>query len=177
MGLIRKRPGVLLMMAVFTRHDDAFAWVKERAEAAWGPIALESPAFEFSDTKYYEKTMGTGLKKQFWGFGRLAPPNCLPEVKIQTNAWEEEYAAMNQHDEQRPLNIDPGYITLGKLVLASTKDHSHRVYLDRDIFAEVTLFYRDGGWRYYPWTFSDYHELRYHDFFDDCRDALQERLK
>lgn len=176
MGIIRPRQNVLLLTAAFSRHGEVFQWLREQSEKAWGPIALESPMFDFANTEYYERTMGPGLKKQFWAFEKLAPPNCLPEVKIQSNAWEEELAASGRYPDERPLNMDPGYMTLGKLVLASTKDHAHRIYLDRDIFAEVTLYYRDGDWRSNPWTFADYRAFDYYDFFDECRNYLRKQL-
>ena len=100
-----------------------------------------SDAFDFTETDYYTATMGTGLKKQFVAFERLIDPAALADIKRQTNAWEAEYAALGRHAEPRPLNLDPGYITPAKLVLASTKDHAHRLYLRDGIYAEVTLAY------------------------------------
>ena len=81
--------------------------------------------------------------------------------------------------ERSPLNLDPGYISLGKLALASTKDHAHRIYLDRGIYAEVTLHYRRvGGWQPMKWTFPDYRRPDYHAFFDRCREFLiQQRAR
>jgi hypothetical protein len=73
----------------------------------------------------------------------------------------------------RPLNLDPGYLGLGKLVLASTKDHAHRLYLSRGIYAEVTLNYQDRGWRHHDWTFPDYRRADYQQFFSQCRDYLR----
>ena len=73
------------------------------------------------------------------------------------------------------MNIDPGYLTQAKLVLASTKDHAHRIYLDRGIFAEVTLFYKDRHWQHRDWTFPDYRRADYHAFFDECRQFFHTR--
>ena len=78
--------------------------------------------------------MGTDLKKQFLAFERLIDPAALADIKRQTNDWEAEYAALGRHAEPRPLNLDPGYITPAKLVLASTKDHAHRIYLRDGIY-------------------------------------------
>jgi hypothetical protein len=71
--------------------------------------------------------------------------------------------------ETRPVNIDPGYITAAKLVLASTKDHAHRIYLGQGIFAEITLMYRHGRWEAHEWTFPDYRRGDYHAFFTQAR--------
>jgi hypothetical protein len=116
--------------------------------------------------------MGEGLKKQFFAFERLIDPGALAGIKRQTNEWEAEYAALARHPEPRPLNLDPGYITAAKLVLASTKDHAHRIYLCDGIFAEVTLSYRAGQWQPLEWSYPDYRRDDYQSFFTRCRELL-----
>ena len=147
------------------------------AAGQWGPVALESPAFEFGETDYYDATMGCGLRKVFWTFERLVDPGSVVDRKLQTNRWEQDYAAMGSHPEPRPLNLDPGYLTLGKLVLASTKDFAHRVYLSKGIYAEVTLQYRHGAWHHHEWTFADYRRPDYQEFFSQARNVLHRRLR
>lgn len=177
MGQVSPSSPVLLVMAAFSRHEAALAWARAKAVEAFRPIALESPTFEFCETDYYKPTMGLGLKKVFLAPGELIDPARLVEIKLQTNAWEREYAEASEHAEQRPLNLDPGYLALGKLVLASTKDFCHRIYLDRGIYAEVTLFYRHGRWEHHPWTFADYRREDYQQFFSECRDYLHRKLR
>lgn len=121
--------------------------------------------------------MGPGLLKRFFAFKELIDPGRLADLKIQTNGWEAEYAGLGRHPEPRPLNLDPGYIALGKLVLASTKDFSHRIYLARGIYGEVTLCFRRGAWEPLPWTFADYRRADYHHFFCECRNYLHRELK
>jgi len=162
----------LLLLAAFSRHEAAPAWVRAQASEAWGPVALESPSFAFDETDYYQPTMGPGLRKVFFTFARPFDPGNLAEVKLQTNQWEQLYARQSGHPEPRPLNLDPGYVTLGKLVLASTKDHAHRIYLARGIYAEVTLCYKHGRWEPHPWTFADYRRGDYQEFFSECRELL-----
>ncbi len=173
MGEISEPHSVLLFLAAFSRHPEALAWGQGRAVAHWGSIALASDLFDFDATDYYQPTMGPGIKKCFWAFERRIDPGRLAELKIQTNAWEAEYAGMEAQAEPRPLNLDPGYLTPAKLVLASTKDHAHRIYLSRGIFAEVTLFYKDRQWQHRDWTFADYRRADYQRFFDACRQYLR----
>jgi len=168
-------PPVLLILAAFSRHGQALDWARRRAEQAFGPVALESDPFAFDQTDYYEATMGPGLIKRFFAFERLVDPAGLPEIKLLTNAWEDELAAQGAHAEARPLNLDPGYLTLAKLVLASTKDFAHRVYLRDGIYAEATLHYRHGRWEPHAYTFPDYRGTKYHEFFDRCRAWLRQR--
>ncbi len=129
----------LLVAAVFSRHAEAFAWAKSRLSNLWGPVALESDPFSFAYTSYYTKAMGSDINKQLIAFERVVPLASLAEHKLQAIAIEQELAASGRFAEERPINIDPGVLTLGKFMLATTKDQAHRIYLGKKIFAEVTL--------------------------------------
>ncbi len=173
MGNINQPKPAMPIIAVCSRYDEALAWAERQAIEQFGPLDEKSPAFEFTETDYYEASMGTGLKKQFLTFQDRIDPGSLPEIKRRTNDWERQYAADHRHEEPRPLNLDPGYLTLAKLVLASTKDHAHRIYLQDGIYAEVTLNYRSGGWKFFDWTFPDYRRSDYQEFFSRCRQNLR----
>ena len=163
-------------MAVFTPDESAFDWVRKRAEAEWGALALESGAFPFETfTDYYAATMGTALPKRLWAFEKLITPDMLPQIKCLTNDWEAEFKTVTANAAERPLNIDPGYIDLGKLILASTKDHAHRIYLSEGIFAETTLMYTQKQWKPLPWTYPDYQSTGYQDFLSQCREYLKSK--
>lgn len=174
MGEIKTPPGVLLFMAVFSSDDTAFPWSRERAESCFGPIQLESEAFPFDAfTSYYAATMGEILPKRLWAFRRLIDPSQLPGIKRRTNRWEDEFRSISQKAVPRPLNLDPGYVDLGKLILASTKDHAHRIYLADGIFAETTLIYTKKDWKALPWSYPDYQSEGYRNFLDRCREYLK----
>jgi hypothetical protein len=175
LGHINEPERVLLLLVAFSRHAAALDWARSRAVGEWGAVALESPRFSFEETAYYEPTMGAGLVKCFWAFEELIDPAALVECKLLTNDWEAQYASEGGHAEPRPLNLDPGYLTLAKLVLASSKDHAHRLYLSRGIHAEVTLFYRHGQWQPREWTFPDYRRADYRQFLTECREYLRRR--
>lgn len=177
MGQPTPHPPVLLLLAVISRYDEALRWAAERARATWGPVVAESADFEFIETDYYDSTMGAELRKQFLGLAEPIAPERLPEIKLQTNAWEQEYAALGRHAEPRPLNLDPGYLTAAKLVLASTKDHAHRIYLGQGIYAEITLTYRHGQWQPHEWTYPDYRRDDFHAFFTRLRDGWRRRSR
>jgi len=175
MGDIHDPLPVLLILAVSSRYDEALAWTRDMAEKHCGPIALASDAFDFTETDYYAESMGTELKKQFLACERLIDPAQLAGVKRQTNQWEAEYAALGRHPEPRPLNVDPGYVTRAKLILASTKDHAHRIYLQDGIYAEITLVYRHRHWQPHEWTYPDYRRTDYQEFFTRCREFLSQQ--
>jgi hypothetical protein len=175
MGDIHEPDAVLLLVAVSSRYVAALDWARERIEKGLGPLALVSNAFEFTETDYYTATMGADLKKQFIACERLIDPGELARIKRETNSWEAEYAALARHPEPRPLNLDPGYITPAKLVLASTKDHAHRLYLTDGIYAEVTLAFRQRQWQPLDWTYPDYRRGDYQEFFTRSREHLLAR--
>lgn len=175
MGEICHHEPVLLIVGAFSRHDDALAWARDTCESHCGPIALASPFFEFQETRFYESSMGTGIRKVFWAFERLVDPASLIDWKHATNAWEEQLRGQHEYQESRPLNLDPGYLTEAKLVLATTKDRDHRISLDRGIYAEVTLIFQGHQWQPRPWTYPDYRRADYHQFFTRCREFLRHR--
>lgn len=173
MGEVSSHTPVLLVLAAFSRYEAALDWARTQAEAEFGPVALASERFAFEETDYYQPTMGPGLKKSFLAFERTIEPQRLAPIKLQTNAWEAAYAVEAGRPESRPLNLDPGYVTLAKLVLASTKDHAHRIYLGQGIYAEVTLQYKHRRWQPQEWTFPDYRRSDYQRFFTQCREILR----
>ena len=176
MGAIRIPQPVLLFMAVFSPDASAFEWTQKHAEAQWGALALESETFPFETfTDYYAKTMGTMLPKRLWAFENLITPDTLPSIKRSTNDWEDKFKLVTACSVERPLNIDPGYIDLGKLILASTKDHAHRIYLSDGIFAETTLMYTQKQWKPLPWTYPDYQSTGYQKFLTQCREYLKSK--
>ncbi|MCI0332127.1 MAG: DUF4416 family protein [Planctomycetes bacterium] len=163
---------MLQVIAVTSRYDEALKAALEAEAECYGPVALVSEAYRFTETEYYTATMGPDLRKQFLAFQWLMDPGNLAYVKRQTNEWEALYASMGRHPEPRPVNLDPGYITPAKLVLASTKDHAHRIYLRDGIYAEITLTYRQRKWQPMEWTYPDYRRDDYQKFFTQCRDWL-----
>ena len=106
-------------------------------------------------------------------FAPLVDPARLPAIKLETNALEREMS----EDGARRVNIDPGYVSLGKLVLASTKDHAHRLYLGQGIYGEVTLAFQQGRFRPWPWTYPDYAREDYCALFDQIRARYKAQLR
>lgn len=166
----------MLIMATISRYDEAIAWAAQRAEEEWGAVALTSDPFMFDNTYYYRDTMGVPLKKVFLAFETLIDPDRLAAIKRLTCQWEEEYNAAANVPEQRALNLDPGYLTEAKLVLATTKDRDHRIYLSQGIYAEITLHYYQHEWNCHRWTYHDYRREDYHEFFTQCRSAIRSQL-
>jgi hypothetical protein len=168
---------VLQIVGVFSRHADALEWARQRLEAEFGAVGLTSLPYHFHQTTYYTASMGADLRKQFLAFENLVDPDCLPMVKLRTNALEVELAQSGRYAEPRPLNLDPGVLGLGKLLLATTKDQAHRVYLRQGIFAEVTLRFEAGSFEPWPWTYADYRQECVRAFFREAREYYRRRMR
>ena len=141
-----------LIASLFAGSGELLEEAGVRLSQEFGPIDYESELLPFDHTTYYAAEFGEGLKRRFVAFEELVHPGKLAEVKLLTNALEMEWAA----EVKRRINIDPGYVSHSKLVLATTKNHAHRIYLGQGVYAEVTLHFRDGAFRAWPWTYPDY---------------------
>ena len=146
----------------------------------FGTIDAMSDPIPFTFTSYYQDEMGQGLVRQWVRFRTLFAPEQLIRSKHQTNTAELALARQFPHGPRRPVNIDPGYLNCAKVILASTKDHSHRVYLGDGIYGEVTLHWSKTGWTPWPWTYADYQTTAALNFLTQAREAyfnlLQQRL-
>ena len=131
----------------------------------FGPVDFESESVPFTRTEYYEKEFGGGLRRKFISFEKLIAPDRLAGIKLFTNRVE---AALSSGGRRR-VNLDPGYLELAKFVLASTKNFSHRIYLSKGIYAEITLLYRSGAFRPLDWTYPDYRTEWYIETLEKVR--------
>lgn len=167
---------VKLLVGLLSGDVDLLRRARQLLIRQFGPVELESEVWPFDQTDYYEAEMGPALRRCFLALERPISPGDLAEIKRTANELEARIAEdCLLPDIPRPVNIDPGYIELTKLVLATTKDRGHRVYLGRGIYAEVTLLYDRGAWQTLPWTYPDYHRPEYHAFFTRVRARLKEQ--
>ena len=176
MGIAKNHPPCLQIIAAFSRQESALEWLWERVASRLSPIAIISPAFPFTESQYYRSTMGDQLKKQFAILANWYDPAELSAHKQVSHVWERDLAKSVAFDIERPLNIDPGYMSMTKLVLASTKNREHRIYLKDGIYAEVTLAFRDQQWQPLPWTYPDYQREDFRVFFGEGRKYLAKRI-
>lgn len=177
MGLISRPKPVNLIIGVLTSTPELLRQIYKALEEYFGPIDLRSDILPFKFTDYYDEEMGNGIQRQFYSFEKLIMPDEIATVKVQTNHIEESIASSKKYSVQRPINIDPGYMNESRLILASTKDFSHRIYLRDGIYAEVTLNYRRRRYESFPWTFPDYKSSDYQNFFLLARELYVKKLK
>jgi hypothetical protein len=142
------KPVVSLLLA----RQDLIPAVVERLSVRFGPPDLVGPWWPFTFTDYYTPEMGPGLGRLLVSFLHLADPAQLANWKVFTN----EIEARLSLGGRRLANLDPGYVAKERLVLATGKNFSHRIYLDHGIFGDLTLIYGQGAFQAQPWTFPDY---------------------
>lgn len=151
-----------MVTGVLYGSEDRFRWVLEKTVALWGEPELVSEAFLFDITDYY-RDIAPCLFRRFLGFRGLRGAGELADWKRLSCALELESRT------PRDVNIDPGYVDGARLVLASTKNHAHRIWLRDGIYAEVTLRFKFGKWLPFDYTFPDFAEGRYDDFLTAAR--------
>ncbi len=173
MGEVRARRPVKYMASLLTGDPTLLPEVKTVLVEELGALDFVSPALPFNDTTYYEDEFGPNLQREIITFKELRDMADLGAVKVLTNELEQRWAVAGS----RKVNIDPGYIALGKFVLATTKDQSHRLYIGKGIFAEVTLRYRKKSFAVWEWTYPDYATPQYIALFNQLRQAYRMQLK
>lgn len=173
MGKITPHNPVKLVVGFIFKDIQAFNQAKLLLVRRFGKIDFVSPALPFNLTDYYREEFGDGLSRVFLSFHKLIRLEQIAEIKILTNNIERKLSFQNK----RRVNIDPGYLDLAKLVLASTKDYVHRIYLDKGIYAETTLFYQGKSFQSWQWTYPDFRTKEYIDIFNQIREMYAEQTK
>jgi hypothetical protein len=177
MGVIKIPSPVKLFSAILYSEALELHPVLEQLTLLLGNVDHRSPDYSFDFTDYYNDQMRPPLKKFFISFERLFNREEISQQKIKTNEIEKTYSVQEKQKVLRLLNIDPGYLTQSKVVLATTKNFSHRIYLRDGIYAEVTLNYENGKFVFNPWTFPDYRAEGALTFFNELRNIYVAQLK
>jgi hypothetical protein len=168
---------VKLIVGILGSDTPCLTRAVEDLASQFGAVDLASEIWPFTYTRYYENEMGSTLLRQFISFADLVDPGELARIKHQTNRLEQEMARTLHPSIARPVNLDPGLVETSKLILASTKNFSHRVYIGDRMYAEVTLSFQKGSWVAYPYTFPDYRQPTYHGFLSSVRERLRDQWR
>ncbi|MFH1441538.1 MAG: DUF4416 family protein [Candidatus Omnitrophota bacterium] len=201
MSKIKKYHSVKLIIGFIFNNETALRKAKSYLKKYFGQIDFESIVLPFIHSDYYDKEFGKNLKRQFISFQKLINAERLADIKIISNKIEEKLAINHRLREMeltplprrgdsflrkqeggavfnpRSINIDPGYLDMAKLILATTKDFVHRIYLKKGIFSEVTLFYRDKSFSPWEWSYPDYKTKEYLSIFNQIRTIYAQQTK
>ncbi len=177
MGTITTPQPVKAVIGVLTRDPCLLPTVYMELEQRLGPIDFISELMPFTSTTYYEAEMGRNIERQFISFERLIDAGTLAEMKLFTNTVEQTFASKKPDGDARRVNLDAGYLCLAKLVLASTKDHAHRIYLRDGIYAEITLRFYRKTFQPWEWSYPDYRLPEYIAIFNKIREIYRNQLE
>ena len=177
MAQVRQPDKAKRFAGVLTASQELLPEIEQALVKLFGPVDLRSETMPFEGTNYYEPQMGKNLKRKFYSFEHLVEQDTLAGAKLATNALENEFTG--RCSVERPVNIDPGIMLSSKIILASCKDFSHRIYIGDGVYGEITLQYSgsDNEFRILPWTFPEYRREEYHAFFDILRRRYREQLR
>jgi hypothetical protein len=147
--------------------------IERRLSEKFGEIDLASDLFSFNYTDYYTQEMGGNLQKKFISFSEMVMIETLPDIKNFTNDVEQQHT----DDGKRRINIDPGYVTHAQMVLATTKPYTHRIYLGKGIYADLTYICRRKMFHTLEWTYPDYRENFSLNFFQQIREKYLQQMR
>lgn len=163
----------ILFTGLLFKNDISLLEARERLLNLFGRVLFESPTLSWDYSEYYKKEIGWPLNRSFIFFDSLINTETLREIKLLTIDIEKALSI----NGKRSINIDPGYLTLSKVVLASTKNYSHRIYMGKGIFAEVTLIFRNKRYQPHLFTYRDYASNPYIEIFMKARQHLINTMK
>lgn len=155
----------LLIVAIMYKDDMLKESALKQLKKKYGEPLKSSETYDFNFTDYYEDEFGTDLLKQIFVFEKFDITS-LPEVKLWSNSLEEKLSKKHGRD----INIDPGYLTKDALILATCKPRPSRVYLEKGVYAHLTLLMKKNGCESLQWTFADYKKMA--GFFSETRKEL-----
>jgi hypothetical protein len=149
-----------LMVGTFMQDKEIIDEILLMLGGKFGNIDIISNWFNFDYTDYYKKEMGSGLFRRIIAFKDLIDQENLAKIKNITNLIEKKY----EYDGKRKVNIDPGYMLPSRFILATGKDYSHRIYIGENIYADLTLIFKNGDFHTLEWTYPDYAARDMRDF-------------
>ncbi|MCY3741525.1 MAG: DUF4416 family protein [Candidatus Poribacteria bacterium] len=177
MGIVTRPQPVKAVIGVLTAEPGLLSTVYPELTQRLGPIDFTSELLPFASTNYYEAEMGPDIHRQFISFERLIDAGTLAEIKLFTNKVEQNFTIKKPEGDARRVNLDAGYLCLAKLVLASTKDHAHRIYLCDGIYAEITLRFYRKTFQPWEWSYPDYRLPTYIAIFNKIRAIYRNQLE
>lgn len=166
-------PGLLIISVLSAKWDECWPGLLHELEGKFGCAEHVSEEIPFDQTEYYDAELGTPISRRLLAFEALRPLDELAGIKLFTNSVEQA----RSRDGKRIFNLDPGFVTLERLVLATGKNYSHRIYLGSGIWADLTLMWQKRQWQVFPWTFPDYAGEEMKSRLTKLRQSYKSKLK
>lgn len=173
MGAYKTPAKVKLVVGLLGADPEILKRAREILLARFGPEEEVLAPIPFTWTHYYADELGDSPWRTFVSYQTLIPRDELVDIKRYTNDLESGLSS----EGIRRINLDPGYMTLGQFFLATTKDQRHRVYVRDGIFVEPTLYFQDGNFLPFDWTYRDYRSEEYRAYFLAARTKLAYQMR
>jgi hypothetical protein len=164
MGIPKTPLPVRLIIGILAANGELAGEARQKLTERFGAVDLEMQPVPFAHTNYYMDELGKNPLRSFLSFENRIERESIAAIKLETNEMERIW--------NRAVNLDPGYMTLGQFFLATTKDQRHRIYLGQGIFAEVTLYFENGHFHPFDWTYPDYKSESYIKFLEKARERF-----
>jgi Domain of unknown function (DUF4416) len=172
LGKVKEPELAMLFIGMLYSDPVILHHVQQTLKGEFGEPLLESPASKWDYSPYYRNELGWPLSRKFIFFKNIIDPETLAAIKVRTNEIEDSFSVK----DKRQINLDPGYLTLSKIVVASTKNYAHRIYLQKGIYGEITLYYQDGIFKPHLFTYRDFQEKSCLDMFMQARGLFKTHL-
>ena len=175
MGAVSDFEKEKLIVGVIYNDMDIYRRAIDMLTEAFGEIEDESEHFSFSEefSDYYDEELGGRGMRVIFSFRDTVEPDRQAEIKKATNEMER----ILSEDGRRLINLDPGFINHGRLMLATTKAAGFRIPLADGIYTELTLFWARGAWHKLPWSYRDYQSERVQKFITSVRSKYLKQRK
>ena len=173
MGSQQEFKKVKLFCGLIYGSHDVYMDIVGKLQLEFSKVDFESQQFDFDFTTYYNEEMGSPLYRRFISFDRLITPDRLPDIKLITNRLE----TANAVDGKRVVNLDPGYLSDANVIIATTKNHYHRVPLAHGIYAHMEYVLKKKKPVPLEWTYPDFRSPQYMAFFEQLLPIYRLNLK
>jgi hypothetical protein len=157
---------IKLFFSLIYKDEENFNTIKDQILIYFGECDQITDALNFDTTNYYEKEFGYPLKRRFIFIKNLCERDSLIDIKYKTYEIESKF---KKNDQNRIVNIDPGFVSKENIILSTFKNYSHRIYLGKGVFAEITLIYKKNSYTALDWTYPDYKKEETIKIFNEIR--------
>lgn len=176
MSKLKNPNKVKLVTAIFSQYIDELNIIQKELTKKYGTIDFSSGDIDFTETTYYNKEMGDNLKIRFLSFQKRIDRSALPSIKLFCLKLEKKHSVVKEKIMKRKVNIDPGLLSLENFILSTGKPYSHRIYLDKGVWAEITLIFKKDHYAELDWTYPNYKSDKVKDILLKIRKIYHKQL-
>lgn len=177
MSILKRPKKVKLVIAFFSTFPEILDKIESKLGKKYGRIDYKTCDINFIETDYYNEEMGNNLKTRYISFHKTVPRSSLPSIKTFCCKLEKKYSKIKDGVLKRMVNIDPGLLSLENFILATGKAYSHRIYLDKGVWADLTLIYQKENYINLPWTYPNYQSKKIKKALLKIREIYHIQLK